>query len=82
MAWVLPINAMREAGIALASINVPDGYVVMASGLVLPIVGYYDDEWTPTGDLEEAVYYEFGTIEIGFATAQLPEDPFYGAPLH
>lgn len=73
---------MTEAGIRIASVHIPDGYVVMDSGMVLPITGYYDEEWDATGDIDEAVYYEFGTPEIGFATSRVPTNFFYGSLLH
>lgn len=82
MASTLQIYAMKEAGVMIAAVHLPDGYVTMESGMVLPITAYYDEEWDATGDIDEAVYYEFGTPEIGFSTSRMPDDFQHGDLLH
>jgi hypothetical protein len=67
MASLYPIAAMQEAHIGIAAICMGKRYVVLNSGLVLPIVKFLDEDHETTFDLDEACYYEFGTDETGFA---------------
>ena len=70
-----PIQAMRDRRIPVEVVCMSKGYVVMGSGLVLPIVGYYDEDrrrlLTPEEINEEACYYEFGNDRVGYALGNL-----------
>jgi hypothetical protein len=67
MASIYPIAAMQEANIGVAAICMSKWYVVLESGLQLPIVEFLDEDRQPCPEGEEACYYEFGTEEIGYA---------------
>jgi hypothetical protein len=71
MASIYPIAAMKEAKIGIAAVCMSKWYVVMESGLKLPIVEFYDEDHQPCPEDEEPCYYEFGTDETGYAIGDL-----------
>ena len=71
MASLYPIAAMQEAHIKVAVVCMEKWYVVMESGLQLPIIEFLDEDHRPTVDFDEACYYEFGTLATGYAIGDL-----------
>jgi hypothetical protein len=71
MASLQRIVAMKEAHVEVAMVCTKKSYVVMDNGLQLPILGWFDEDYEPTEDLEIAMYYEFGNDDIGHALGNI-----------
>lgn len=71
MASPWQIVAMRERHVRVAAICMSKRYVVFDNGVKMPIVGWLDDDHEPVDDLEDAVYYEFGTPVFGYGIGSL-----------
>lgn len=69
----LQISAMREQGVRISAVFIDDGYIVFENGLVLKIIGFYDENDNEVDDIEEACYYEAGDYEHGFISAPMPD---------
>lgn len=65
------INAMMDAGVRLAAINLSRGYVAFDNGLTLPIIRMRDRDGQTTQDAEECFVLDFGDTEIGFGTVRV-----------
>lgn len=66
------IDAMKEAKIRVAVTHTAQMYVIMESGMVLPITGFYEEDKRTFCPPADASYYEFGCPEVGFAIARMP----------
>jgi hypothetical protein len=63
------LYAMKDADVKIAVIHVDRGYLVFANGVEVGI-RYFDADWQPVADPDEAVWYEFGDDEFGWGTAR------------
>ena len=69
-----PINAMRDRGVTLETINWKEGWVAFSNGIKLPIVALYDADGFRVEEWEDARTYDFGDPRFGYGTAKCASD--------
>lgn len=75
------IQAMQDAGISIAVINLVQKFVLFENGVKVKIYCFYDEDHEETKDLEEVRYYEFGNKTFGYGHGHITAEENEGNPL-
>jgi hypothetical protein len=75
------LQAMRDAGIKIAVLNLIDKFVLFDNGIKVKIQCFYDEYHERTTDVEEVRYYEFGSKKLGFGNGYISAEENEGHSL-